>query len=154
MAIRCRCPPENSCGKRLADSGSRPTSTMTFASLSLRCWRVVRRATGDRNGSVIALPILIRGSTEDRGSWNTIAADRRSSRIALASVRDFPLKRTVPESGCRSAIITLSRVDFPAPDPPTRPSRCPSLTCSETPSRALVPPLLDPRCRCKSSTSI
>ena len=36
MPMRCRWPPENSCGKRLANSGSRPTACKAFSTRASR----------------------------------------------------------------------------------------------------------------------
>jgi hypothetical protein len=144
MPMRCRCPPENSPGKRTAESGSRPT----FASSSRT--RPARPAIlCTISGSPTISPTDSLGLSEEYGSWKTICRSRRSGRSAasLSPVSSAPLSLTLPEVGRSSRMSSRATVDLPQPDSPTRPrhrpecrSRLTPLTaCTVADERSLVP---------------
>src|SRR5215217_5225709 len=63
------------------------------------------------------------------------ACDSRGSAKETSS----PLKRTWPSSGLYTPVITLIKVDFPAPFSPTRACTSPGCSSKETSSRASTP---------------
>ncbi len=68
--------------------------------------------------SLIDAPTLMRGSSEEYGSWNTICSGRRPAhrRTSVPSSSTRPALR-----GARPTALRAS-VDFPEPDSPTRPT--------------------------------
>ena len=134
--MRCRWPPENSCGKRLPCSGLRPTvrsSSSTRARLSRPLYRPCTR-----RGSATISRTVIRGLSDAYGSWNTICNSRRMSRICRlrSRVMSRPPNMIVPDVGSISFITVRPSVVLPQPDSPTRPSVSPSVSERSTPSTA------------------
>src|SRR5215208_6238511 len=96
-------------------------------------------------------PSELRGSRPRKTFWATLrsgirliswymvlmpaACDSRGSAKATSS----PLKRIWPSSGVYTPVMTLIRVDFPAPFSPTRACTSPGCSSKETSSRASTP---------------
>src|SRR5215203_3628786 len=96
-------------------------------------------------------PSELRGSRPRKTFWATLrsgirliswymvlipaACDWRGS----AKETSWPLKRTWPSPGAYTPVITLIRVDFPAPFSPTRACTSPGCNSTETSSRARTP---------------
>src|SRR5215204_5414904 len=96
-------------------------------------------------------PSELRGSRPRKTFWATLrsgirliswyivlipaACDSRGSAKETSS----PLKRTWPSSGLYTPVITLIKVDFPAPFSPTRACTSPGCSSKETSSRASTP---------------
>jgi len=72
--------------------------------------------------------------------WNVRATPVRTILNAGCFRSDTPSKRTSPESGRYSRVMTLNAVVLPAPFGPMSPEICPSSTSNETPSSATMPP--------------
>jgi hypothetical protein len=94
-------------------------------------------------------PIVMRGLSDEIGSWKTIWIRLRKSRsfrfeIAVRSVSSI---RTAPSSTRSSPRLTRPSVDLPQPDSPTRPSVSPGAIVSETPSSARTTPPAPGKCR-------
>ena len=139
MPMRCRCPPENSCGYLSAALAPRPTrssSPRTRMSRS-RCG-LVHAPCGVRHGSAMMSPADIRAFSEAYGSWNTICTRRRNFSRSLPRRLNgsMPSKRTVPESGRSSISSVRASVDLPQPDSPTRPRVSPRPRSRSMPSSA------------------
>ena len=129
---------------------------------STRASRVPPRARWcSRSGSPTMSPHVIRGLSEEYGSWNTMCRSRRSGRIARRErcVMSTPFSRISPEVGSTSRSTQFATVDLPLPDSPTRPSSSPSWSSNETPSIACTsepPPAMPPptrKCLTRSRTS-
>src|SRR5438477_4877321 len=140
IPIRCRCPPENSCGYRFVKLGFRPTSR------SSSCTRLRRSRTEPiaklSSGSCRMSPTVMRGSKEANGSWKIICIFRRTRRRRQprSRVMSWPSNTILPAVAGSSAVISLARVDFPQPDSPTRPSVSPRRISRSTPSTARTAP--------------
>src|SRR5690349_21003999 len=93
------------------------------------------------NGSAMIEPTVLRGFSDEYGSWKIICISRRRSfrarvlRWAISS----PLNLIEPEVGAMSRNSSRAVVDLPQPDSPTRPSVSPRRTSNEMPSTAPVP---------------
>ena len=77
IPMRWRWPPENSCGKRRAWSGDRPTRVSISATRSRASDPEARPCSDSCDVSI--RPMLMRGLSEAKGSWNTICAIRARS---------------------------------------------------------------------------
>src|SRR3989475_6113377 len=140
IPMRCRCPPENSCGYRFVKLGFRPTSR------SSSCTRR-RRSRIDpiaklSSGSCRMSPTVMRGSREANGSWKIICIFRRTRRRRppRSRVMSWPSNTILPAVAGSSAVMSRARVDFPQPDSPTRPSVSPRRISRSTPSTARTAP--------------
>src|SRR5215207_3421292 len=87
-------------------------------------------------------PTVIRGLSEEYGSWKTIWMLRRIRRMALPRSwkMSSPLKYALPLVGVSRRISSLASVDLPHPDSPTMPSVSPLCSWNDTPSTALTAP--------------
>ncbi len=90
----------------------------------------------------MADPIVMRGSSEAYGSWNTICISRRRRRrsplpIVVSSV---PLNFTDPPLGTMSCRTQRPTVDLPEPDSPTRPRVWPAPIENDTSDTACTVP--------------
>ena len=132
MQIRCRCPPENSTGRRLAALEGRPTSASSSATRAVIPAGGASRWT--RSTSASAEPTVRRGFRDAYGSWNTTWMRRRSRRSCRgpSAVSSSPSRSTRPLSGRSSRLTQRASVDFPEPLSPTIPSTAPRATVSET----------------------
>src|SRR5574337_548467 len=141
MPIRCRCPPENSCGYRFVWCGERPTTSSS--SCTRRTFSLPRARLWISNGSPTMSPTVMRGFNEEYGSWKMICMSRRSLRSSSLVIlkRLRPSKKTSPLVGSISRKITRPVVVFPEPDSPTRPSVSPRRIANETPSTAFTAPI-------------
>ena len=84
-------------------------------------------------------PTVIRGSSEEYGSWKTICSGRGRPRVGTGA----PSRRIRPPvSGARPTAARAS-VDLPEPDSPTSPTTVPSGTVRLTPSTAVVAAVAD-----------
>src|SRR5438105_3547548 len=114
MATRCRMPPERSFGKRslkpLSESLSRSRSTV----VAIPSARLISRPKAMFSKTVI--------QGKSAYSWKTIA---RSGPGALTGL---PKASTVPSSGAMKPAMTLSSVDLPQPDGPSRQTNSPGAT--------------------------
>ncbi len=143
IQIRCRCPPENSCGRRSAISGSSPTCTS-------RSWTTALMSPVSpqaRNGSLIASRMRCLGLRLAAGSWNTICAARRACLRGSprSDVISCPARMTCPEVTGDRPRIARPIVDFPLPDSPTSASVSPERRSKVTPLTAWLLPLEIPR---------
>ncbi|CAM4138094.1 hypothetical protein ROMU108268_17700 [Roseomonas mucosa] len=140
MPMRCRWPPENSCGRREAASGGRFTEARSSATRPAICGTGTMPWT--RSASPSVSPTVRRGFREVCGSWNTICARRwKRRRVApRRAARSSPPKLTCPPSGESSPTSRRARVDLPQPDSPTMPSTSPRRTASDTPRSACTRP--------------
>src|SRR5258708_4769009 len=89
-------------------------------------------------GSAMMSPTVMRGSSDEYGSWKIICRLRRiarsfSPRIELNS---SPSNRTRPAVSGISWATSRPRVDLPQPDSPTNPRVSPRLIWNDTPSTA------------------
>ena len=143
MQMRWRWPPENSCGKRLAMSGSRPTRLRRSATLSRASERLARLLIS--SGSAIAAPTFMRGLSEANGSWKIICMRLRCSRNSPwpSLSTSTPSSSTEPESGSTSRSTERPVVDLPQPDSPTSASVSPAFRLKETFSTACTRPLTE-----------
>ena len=80
-------------------------------------------------------PTVIRGFSEEYGSWKTIWMRRRSARERDAG-STLPPKRISPRSVLSSPTRAWASVDLPDPDSPTRASASPRRISRSTPSTA------------------
>ena len=136
MPMRWRWPPENSCGKRLAAAGLRPTRSSSSPAQRRRSWVVpIRWIT---KGSSRILPTVCRAFSDSNGSCRMIWMSRRSWRNSLRPmvVMSRPSKSTSPAVGsCRRSSV-LPTVLLPQPDSPTRPTVSPTSKSNDTSSTA------------------
>src|SRR5215212_9222135 len=72
-------------------------------------------------------------------SWYMVLIPAACASRGSAKETSPPLKRTCPSSGLYTPVMTLIRVDFPAPFSPTRACTSPSRSSKETSSRASTP---------------
>src|SRR5688572_5744294 len=72
-------------------------------------------------------------------SWYMVLIPAACDSRGSAKETSSPLKRTWPSSGVYTPVITLIRVDFPAPFSPTRACTSPGRSSKETSSRASTP---------------
>src|SRR6266571_736815 len=150
MATRCRWPPDSSCGYRSSKNSGRPTSRRSSRARISASARVQNRV--ESIGSEMISASLIRGFSEEYGSWKTMLASRRrdrssdddrrrrenrsamaSTRFVTASARAFSYStssesgmsnRISPSLGLRRRIRQRPTVLFPEPLSPTRPTTC------------------------------
>src|SRR5512137_693456 len=143
--MRWRCPPENSCGKRVMCSGARPTMTRTSSTRSRRSAPL--RSSWLSNGSSMTRSTVRRGLSEPNGSWKTICMWRRRRRIRSgARARMFsPWNQTSPEVGSMRRKMLNPVVVLPQPDSPTSPRVSFSPRLKETSSTACTTAALRPR---------
>src|SRR5580765_6245275 len=101
-----------------------------------------------RNGSPTMSPHVIRGLSDEYGSWKTMCISRRSGRSSRREmcVMSLPLRRIVPAVGSSRRTMQAPTVDLPLPDSPTSPSISPGAIVSETPSTAWTSPPRPSRC--------
>ena len=153
MPIRWRCPPENSWGYLRMCSGFRPTAARTSRTRFTRsCERAIRCTA---SGSPTMDATVIRGLSDEYGSWKMICMSRRrafiSRRDALttltASAFTAPscairrLRNTIcPAVGSTRRRIARPAVVFPHPLSPTSPSVSRSWMRRSIPSTALTSP--------------
>ena len=144
IAMRWRCPPENSCGQRPAFSGRKPTRRSNSPTRAASSARGTTRCS--RNGSAMACATVMRGSRLPKGSWKMICISRLRARKAAGErlARSSPAKRTEPLSGSIRRSMTRPSVDLPQPLSPTMASTSPSATESDTPSTACTAPARRP----------
>ena len=94
------------------------------------------------NGSEMIVPTVLRGFSDEYGSWKIICISRRralsSSPLIVAISR--PANVIEPLVGSVSRSSSRAVVDLPQPDSPTSPSVSPRRTSKETPSTALTAP--------------
>jgi hypothetical protein len=85
---------------------------------------------------------VMRGDSDDTGSWNTIwiferSALRSSPAAERTSIGPWPLSNvTLPASGVTARMMILLTVVLPQPLSPTRPRHSPRLMSKLTPSTA------------------
>ncbi len=138
--MRCRWPPENSCGKRLKCSGLSPTiSRSSRTRLSLPPGGLMPLIS---IGPPTMVPTVCRGFSDEYGSWKIIWI---SARIGFSSLRlAWPISRPaylmLPSVGSSSRDASRPAVDLPQPDSPTRPSVSPACTVRSMPSTAWTLP--------------
>ena len=130
--------------------------TRCFASFSV--WWIA-------NGSPMIWPTLLRGFSDEYGSWKIICISLpQRPQLALRAVRDVAAVEAdrARRSARAGATIRRAVVDLPQPDSPTMPSVSPRFTVSDTSSTACTTPLprantpcLTGKCfvRCSTSTS-
>src|SRR5262245_50777177 len=92
------------------------------------------------------LPTVIRGFSEENGSWNTIWTWRRYAFSCSRSrlLIDRPSKTMSPDVGSSSFMIIRPVVVLPQPDSPTRPTVSPLLMSKVMPSTARTAPPAPP----------
>ena len=94
------------------------------------------------NGSAMIVPTVLRGFSDEYGSWKIICISRRRSfsRAPLAVAISSPSNLIEPLVGSISRRISRAVVDLPQPDSPTIPSVSPRRTSNDTPSTARTAP--------------
>lgn len=137
---RWRCPPESSCGKRLANSCGRCTAS----SSSITRGRAARQSLARpwiTSGSASPSAIVIFGLKLVAGSWNTNPIRWRSGRNSrsLWPTISWPSTLSDPPEACVSPAMARPIVVLPDPDSPTRPSTSPGRMSKLTPSTARNP---------------
>ena len=87
-------------------------------------------------------PTVLRGFSDEYGSWKIICASRRNSTscFGLMSAISSPSNLIEPLVGSSRRSSSRPVVDLPQPDSPTRPSVSPRLTSNDTPSTACTAP--------------
>ena len=95
-----------------------------------------------RTGSPTMSPTVMRGLSDEYGSWKTMCSSRRSGRICRRErcVTSVPFTRMFPPVGSVSRSTQFATVDLPLPDSPTRPRISPRPSVNETPSTACTTP--------------
>src|SRR3954447_10422694 len=108
-----------------------------------------------RSGSATIARVVIRGSSDAYGSWNTICTRRRSARSRRRERwgTSVPPTRRTPAVGSRSRTTSRATVDLPLPDSPTNPNVSPASSVNETPSTARTAPPRAGKCLTSPSTS-
>ena len=78
-----------------------------------------------RSGSATIARAVMRGSSDEYGSWNTICTRRRIARSARRDrwAMSSPSTRITPAVGSSSRSTRRATVDLPLPDSPTMPER-------------------------------
>ncbi|HEX8305161.1 MAG TPA: hypothetical protein VF612_09795, partial [Jatrophihabitans sp.] len=84
IPMRCRCPPENSCGYLTECSGRSPTTRSNSATRSFAFCPVA--ILWIDSTSRIVSPIVIRGFSDEKGSWKMICTLRRIRRSSAFSI--------------------------------------------------------------------
>ena len=94
------------------------------------------------NGSEMIEPTVLRGFSDEYGSWKIICISRRSafSSSPLMCAISLPSKRIDPSVGSISRSSSRAVVDLPQPDSPTIPSVSPRRTSKLMPSTACTAP--------------
>ena len=102
IPMRWRWPPENSCGYRFVKLGLKPTTSSSSRMRMPRSRRVPIPCT--ISGSPTMSPTVMRGSSDEYGSWKTICISRRILRSSSrpSSVNSMPSKRIEPDVGFMS----------------------------------------------------
>src|SRR5579884_1405824 len=138
IAMRCRCPPENSCGNSRATSGRSPTRSSTSATRA--CCAARFMSVWICSSSAMISPTRMRGLNELYGSWNTTWTSRRYriSSGPVSPAMSFPSKRIVPAVGRSCSKISFDVVVLPQPDSPMIPSVSPAAIVKSMPSTALT----------------
>src|SRR3546814_13243305 len=79
-------------------------------------------------------PMVIVGSREEYGSWNTICTRRRDGRNARSdiAVMSVPSSMIRPADAFSNLMIARAVVDLPDPDSPTIPTTSPGAMVMET----------------------
>src|SRR2546428_5177068 len=147
MAMRCRWPPENSCGYRVAARAGRPTRSSSSATRRRR--PAASRSVLITSGSATMAPTRMRGSSDAYGSWKTAWTERRYARSPSRPSADTsrPSNRMLPAVGFSRPRMSLDVVVLPQPDSPTRPRVAPAGMSNETQSTARTRPVDQPRPR-------
>jgi len=138
IAMRWRCPPENSCGYLSASLAARPTVVSSSRTRCMRCSRVLS-VQWMSSGSRTTSPIECLGLSEEKGSWKTICIQRRCSRPGCTpgAIQCTPPNSTVPLVASTRRIRVRASVDLPQPDSPTMPRVRPSCRSKLTALSAL-----------------
>ena len=99
------------------------------------------------SGSAMIAPTVLRGFSDEYGSWKIICMSRRSrfSGAPFAAVMSAPSNATLPLVGSSRRSMRRAVVLLPQPVSPTMPSVSPRRTSSETPSTAWTAPSPRPR---------
>src|SRR3954464_9785110 len=94
------------------------------------------------NGSPMIEPTVLRGFSDEYGSWKIICMSRRSGLRSLRDMWAMSRPRYVidPLVGSSRRVMRRAVVDLPQPDSPTRPSVSPRNTAKLTPSTACTAP--------------
>src|SRR3954470_7075793 len=94
------------------------------------------------NGSEMMVPTVLRGFSDEYGSWKIICISRRRllSSPPLIEAISRPLNVIEPDVGSTRRSSRRAVVDLPQPDSPTSPSVSPRMTSKDTPSTALTAP--------------
>ena len=90
-------------------------------------------------------PTVMRGLSDEYGSWKITWIWRRTSRISLVErwVMSTPAKWMVPSVASSSLSTVRPTVVLPQPDSPTSPSVSPGAIVNETSSTAFTVAVLD-----------
>ena len=129
--IRCRCPPENSCGKRFACSGLKPTLRKRSSTRCSRPRHSYRRGSAAAPRRSPAPSSAGSAMRTDPGRRSGCHVAPGASAGAGNSVMSLPSKTIRPAVGSRSFMIVRPSVVFPQPDSPTTPSVSPSRDASD-----------------------
>ncbi|OWK19102.1 hypothetical protein AJ88_48575 [Mesorhizobium amorphae CCBAU 01583] len=123
MAMRWRWPPENSCGKRDRILPGMPAMTSASRTRSMRSFLVAPMLLTISPSSMI-WPIVMRGLSDENGSWNTTCMRERKGRISDRDLpwMGWPSKWISPLVALLSLSSASPKVVLPDPDSPTSPS--------------------------------
>src|SRR5688572_31077085 len=135
IATRCFCPPDSWCGARW-----RSSCASTAASAKSTRLRTSARARPRFSGPNATSSSTSVATIWSSGSWNTTPTTWRIARCKDVSRVDMPFTSTSPRPGRSSPFMSFARVLFPEPLWPMTASHSPSVTSSETPDSATVPP--------------
>ena len=141
MPIRWRSPPLNACGYRRMYSGRSPTRRSRSATRSSRSRRLFMPWT--RRGSPTRSSSVMRGLSEEKGSWKIICISRRRARSSFrpslptsTTEPSVTRMRISPPVGSIARMMHRAVVVLPQPLSPTRPSVSPWSMWKSTPSTA------------------
>ena len=109
MPMRCRCPPENSCGYLSAALAPRPTRSSSPRTRMSRSLRGLVQPLWLRHGSAMMSAAVIRAFSEAYGSWNTICTRRRNFSRSLPR----RLNGSMPSNAHRARVGALQHQQCP-----------------------------------------
>src|SRR6266700_2213400 len=129
MAMRCRCPPDK-VAPRSPMTVSYPSSSWRMNSCALAALAAAMISSAPASGRPYAIfSRMVAPNSND--CWSTSPIWRRSDSRRYWRM-STPSTRIAPSWGSYRRRIKLTMVDLPAPDAPTKASRCPGATLKET----------------------
>ena len=132
IPILCRCPPENSWGKRSSVPTPKPTRSASRATRSALSAREPPFMETKRLGQDLVDGLSrVRERQRDLGRSSVRWAGRGEVVSVRGGLMSRPFKMIEPSVGSRIRMIALPKVDFPHPDSPTRPRVSPGSRSKE-----------------------